>query len=302
MIIETDIEGDVRGEEAAPPAFDWRPVMPGYFRAMSIPLRDGRYFDQRDHAESLPVAVVSDDVARRFWPGETAIGKRLMLLNGQPRGPEWRTVVGVVGHVRALSLEGGESEEQVYTPMAQGAVPFFSVVLRTEGGDPAALSSRVREAIWSVDANQPVENLQTMEAIVHEASAGQRGYAMLLSIFAGVALILAVVGVYGVMAYSVARRTQEIGLRMSLGAGRPDVLGLVVSQGSLLAGLGLAAGAVLALGAARSLSGLLYGVSTYDPATFAAVALVLGALSLVACLIPAYRATRVDPIVSLRSE
>lgn len=302
MIIETDIEGDLRPDAAARPAFDWRPVMPGYFRAMGIPLREGRFFDARDHADSLAVAVVSDDLARRFWPGETAVGKRLKLLGGQPRGPEWRTVVGVVGHVRALSLEGGESEEQVYTPMAQGAVPFFSVVLRTEGGDPAALSSRVREAIWSVDSDQPVENLQTMEAIVHAASAGQRGYAMLLSIFAGVALVLAVVGVYGVMAYSVARRTREIGLRMSLGAGRQDVLGLVVSQGSVLAGLGLAAGAVLALGAARSLSGLLYGVSTYDPATFAAVALMLGTLSLAASLIPAYRATQVDPIVSLRSE
>ncbi|MGD2115812.1 MAG: ABC transporter permease, partial [Acidobacteriota bacterium] len=302
LIVETEVEGDVRNAQAARPAFDWRPVSPGYFRALGISLVEGRAFDERDHAEAQPVAVVGEDLARRFWPGENPVGKRLKLLAGQPRGPEWRTVVGVVGHIRALSLEGGEAVGQVYTPMAQSPLPFFSVAVRTEGGDPLSLAPEVRQAVWSVDGDQPVENVRTMEQILAEAAAGKRGYALLLSVFAGVALVLAVVGVYGVMAYSVARRTQEIGLRMSLGAGRPDVLGLVVRQGTLLAAAGLVVGGVIALGSGRFLAGLLYGVSSHDPGTFAGVVLLLGGLAVLASLVPAYRATRVDPIVCLRAE
>jgi len=302
MTVETDVEGDVRAETAARPVFDWRPVSPGYFETMEIPLVEGRTFDQRDHAEAQPVCVVSADLARRFWPGESALGKRLMLLAGQPNGPEWRTVVGVVGPVRALSLEGDEAVGQVYTPMPQSPLPFFSVALRTEGADPEALAGAVREAIWSVDADQPVENIQTMDQILREAAAGKQGYALLLTLFAGVALALAVVGVYGVMAYSVARRTREIGLRMSLGADRRDVLSLIVGRGALLAAVGLVLGTGLALVAGRFLAGLLYGVTAHDPGTLAGAALVLGALVVAASLIPALRATRVDPIVSLRSE
>ena len=302
MIVETEVEGDLRAEGAARPAFDWRPVSPGYFEALGVPLVEGRAFDRRDHAEALPVAVVDQELARRFWPGQSPIGRRLQLLAGQPRGPEWRTVVGVVGSVRALSLEGDEAVGQVYTPMAQAPLPFFSVALRTAGGDPEALAPALREAVWSVDPDQPVEAVRPMGEILSEATAGRRAYALLLAAFAGVALVLSLIGVYGVLAYSAARRRQEFGLRMALGASRGAILGLVLRRGLVLAVLGLALGAAVALAASRFLSGLLYGVDPADPATYVVVALVLGALVLLASLLPALRSTRVHPVVSLRAE
>lgn len=301
FMVPTEVEGDVRGEGRALPSFDWRPVSPGYLGALGVPVIAGRTFDERDHAEARPVAVVSEDLAERFWPGLDPLGKRLRLTVGQPDGPEWRTVVGVVGHVKAVSLEG-ESPEQVYTPIAQSPLPFFSLAVRTEGSDPMALAPAVREAIWSIDRHQPIENLQPMQAVLDRATAGRRAYAFLVAVFAVVALVLAVVGVYGVMAYSVAQRTTEIGLRMALGAEPADVLRLVVRQGAVLAAIGLAAGLLLSLWTGSFLAGLLYEVSARDPATYAAVALALGALALVATFVPARRATRVDPIASLRAE
>jgi putative ABC transport system permease protein len=301
FVVDTRIEGGIRTEEQALPTFDWRPVSPGYLEALRVPLVAGRRFDERDHAEARPVAVIGDDLARRYWPGQDPIGQRLMLTVGQPRGPEWRTVIGVVGHVQAMSLVG-ESTEQVYTPFAQSPSPFFSVALRAERGDPAALAGALRQAIWSVDPDQPVDHVETLADIVRQASAGRRAYAFLVSLFAVVALVLAVVGLYGVMAYSVAQRTGELGLRMALGAKPGDVLRLVVRQAAVLAGIGLAAGLLVALWASRFLSGLVFGISVWDPLTYGAVAAGLGTLALVASFVPARRATRVDPIVSLRAE
>jgi putative ABC transport system permease protein len=299
--VETEVEGDVRGEERALPAFDWRPIAPDYLETIGVPIVAGRGFDDRDHAASRPVAIVSEDLAERYWPDQDPLGRRLMLTVGQPNGPEWRTVVGVAGRVKAVSLEG-ESPEQVYTPRSQSPVPFFSLAVRTGDGDPMSVAPAVREAIWSVDRDQPIENLRPMTEILGRATAGRRAYAFLITVFAGIALVLAVVGVYGVMAYSVARRTTEIGLRMALGAEPGDVLRLVVRQGAALAGSGLGVGLVLSFWSGRLLSGLLYQVSARDPWTYAAVALGLGALALVAASVPARRATRVDPIASLRSE
>jgi putative ABC transport system permease protein len=304
FMVPTEVEGDVRGEERALPSFDWRPITPGYLEAIGVPVVAGRTFDDRDHAGAQPVAIVSEDLAERYWPGQDPLGKRLMLTVGQPNGPEWRTVIGVTEHVKAVSLDG-ESPEQVYTPVAQSPTPFFSLAIRTDpsaGGDPMAVAPAVRKAIWSAERDQPIENLRPMEEIVEQATAGRRAYAFLITVFSVVALVLAVVGVYGVMAYSVAQRTTEIGLRMALGAEPGDVLRLVAGQGAALAGIGLAVGLLVSFWTGRFLSGLLYGVSARDPLTYAAVAVALGALALIATVIPARRATRVDPIASLRSD
>lgn len=301
FMVPTEVEGDVRGAERALPSFDWRPITPGYLESVGVPLAAGRAFDSRDHAEARPVAIVSRDLAERYWPGQDPLGKRVKLTVGQPNGPEWRTVVGVAGHVKAVSLEG-ESPEQVYTPVAQSPTPFFAVAVRTDGSDPMAVAPAVREAIWSVDRDQPIENLRPMSEALDRATAGRRAYAFLITVFAVVALVLAVVGVYGVMAYSVAQRTTEIGLRMALGAEPWDVLRLVVRQGLALAAAGLAVGLLVSFWSGRFLSGLLYQVSARDPVTYATVAVALGLLALVATVVPARRATRVDPIASLRSE
>ena len=301
FMVPTEVEGDVRGAERALPSFDWRPITPGYLETIGVPLVAGRAFDSRDHAEARPVAIVSRDLAERYWPGQDPLGKRVKLTVGQPNGPEWRTVVGVAGHVKAVSLEG-ESPEQVYTPVAQSPTPFFSVAIRTEGSDPTAVAPAVREAIWSVDRDQPIEDLRPMTEALDGATAGRRAYAFLITVFAVVALVLAVVGVYGVMAYSVAQRTTEIGLRMALGAEPGDVIRLIVRQGAALAGAGLAVGLLVSFWSGRFLSGLLYQVSARDPVTYAAVAIALGLLALIATVVPARRATRGDPVAALRSE
>jgi putative ABC transport system permease protein len=210
----------------------------------------------------------------------------------------WRTVVGVVGPVRALGLESGE-REQVYTPLAQSPSPYVSMALRTVG-DPLGLAAAAREAVWSVDPDQPVDEVQPMADIVEGASSGRRSYTALLAAFAAVALLLATIGVYGVMAYSVAQRRHEIGIRMAMGARPADVLRLVVRQGMRLVAVGLAIGAALSLAASRWVASVLYGVDPRDPLTLGLVALFLGAVVLVASFLPARRAARVDPVATLR--
>ncbi|MGH9361484.1 MAG: ABC transporter permease, partial [Thermoanaerobaculia bacterium] len=264
FMVETILERHTGAEGQAQPIFDWRPISPGYFRALGIPLRDGRAFNHLDHAEAAPVAIVDEELVARYWPGQSAIGRRLMLTTGQPGGKvEWRTVVGVVGHVRALGLEA-ESREQVYTPLAQSPFPFVSVALRTTA-DPLRVADLVRQAVWAVDPDQPVDKVQTMEEIVRGSAAGRRSYTVLLAVFAGVALVLATLGVYGVMAYSVAQRRHEIGIRLAMGARPEDVLQLVVRQGLRLAAVGLLAGAVLSLASSRWVASLLFGVGAGDP-------------------------------------
>ena len=294
------IEGRVVPPGQSSPHGDrWMPS-DDYFQTMGIRLIKGRYFDARDAADAPGVAVVDETLARKYWPGEDPVGKRISFetQDGQRR---WREVVGLVGHVRNQGLEG-DSRGQYYVPYAQRATNTdLFVVVRTDG-DPAALAPAVRGRIAAVDRDLPVYRVTTMERMVSDSLAQRRFSMFLFGVFAALALALAVVGLYGVMSYAVAQRTHEIGLRMALGAQGRDVLRMVVGQGLWLVGLGLGLGLAGALALTRLMSSLLFGVSAADPLTYAGIALLLGAVALLASYVPARRATKVDPMVALRYE
>src|SRR5947209_814292 len=271
-----------------------------YFQTMGVPLVRGRYFDARDTADAPWVAIIDEAMARKYWPGEDPLGKRI-AFEGTAQQPRWREIVGIVGHVKNEGLEG-ESRVQYYIPYAQRADSSnLFVVVRAEG-DPASLAPAVRGAIAGVDRDLPAYRVTTMEQMVSDSLAQRRFAVFLLGVFAFIALVLAVVGLYGVMSYAVAQRTHEFGLRMALGAQRRDILRMVVGQGLLLVGVGLAAGLLGALALTRLMSSLLYGVSATDPLTYAGIALLLAAVALLASYVPARRATKVDPMVALRYE
>ena len=330
-----------------PSAFFSR-VSPGYFHTLGIPLRQGREFGPHDIRSSLPVGIVNEAMARRYWPGENPLGKRLKF----DEKDGWRTVVGVVGNVKRFALEdqpgpefyvpllqpiedsGGEQETQASAsanPMAsakagekekpgksaesdgdsvsmvmgstadQGLSSYISLVVGATGR-PEAMAEAVRQTVWSLDRDQPILQLGTMKARLDEVYAPRRFNMLLFGVFALVALSLAAVGLYGVLAYMVAQRTHEIGIRLALGARRRDVLWLIVRQGLSLTLSGVALGLVVALALTRVLKNLLFGVSATDPTTFAGIALLLVSVAFIACYIPARRATKVDPLVALRHE
>ncbi|HEY9284271.1 MAG TPA: ABC transporter permease [Pyrinomonadaceae bacterium] len=270
-----------------------------YFRAMNIPLARGRYFSERDTADSPGVAVVDESLARKYWPNEDPVGKRISFEGGA-ENPRWREVIGVVGHVKHGGLEG-ESRPQYYVPHAQNPGASMFVVAQADG-DPSALAGPVRSAVRALDKDLPVYRVTTMERLVADSLSERRFSTLLLGAFAAVALLLAAVGLYGVLSYTVAQRRHEIGIRMALGARAGDVLRLVVGQGLWLTLAGLGLGLVAALALTRVMASLLYGVSALDPATFAGVALLLLVVALAACLVPAVRATKVDPTTALRAE
>jgi putative ABC transport system permease protein len=246
------------------------------------------------------VAVVSEAMARRFWPGEDPLGKR--FAPGKPDSPDdWITVIGVVGDVRQFNLDA-DPKPQMYLTYEQAG--FFAprhLVVRTQV-EPRSLASAVRAAVWSIDKDQPVSNVSTMEEVLADSIARQRFSMLLLGVFASVALVLAAVGIYGVMSYSVAQRTHEIGIRMALGARPRDVLRLAVGQGLKLVLVGVAAGLVASFALTRVMASLLFGVSATDPATFVTISLVLVGVAALASFIPARRATKVDPLIALRYE
>ncbi|HVF43315.1 MAG TPA: ABC transporter permease [Pyrinomonadaceae bacterium] len=283
-------------------------VTPGYFEAMRVPLLRGRDFGERDINGEPRVAVVSRSMAERHWPGEDALGKHI-AYSGIKQGdkPDWIEIVGVVGDVKHRGLDI-DSRPEIYVPVnqplfASRPVPPLSlyVAMRTKG-DPASLAPAARREVLAVDPEQPVANMKTMRQRIDESVAPRRFNMALLGLFACVAVALAAVGIYGVMSYAVARRTHEIGVRVALGAQGRDVLRLVLSQGMWLAVAGVGAGLAIAYGATRVMSSLLYGVSATDTLTFALVSLLLTAAALLACLIPAWRATKVDPMEALRYE
>ncbi|HEV3468003.1 MAG TPA: ABC transporter permease, partial [Pyrinomonadaceae bacterium] len=268
----------------------------GYFKAMRIPLLGGRAFGPQDTAEAPPVVIVNEGLARRFWPEGGALGKRIRTDPSRP----WMTVVGVVGEVRHYGLETAPTM-QLYLPHRQVPSQVMTLVVRC-AGDPAALAAAVREQVWAVDKDQPVYNVRTMEQLLGESLAQRRFTMLLVAVFAGAALLLAAVGLYGVMSYAVAQRTHEIGIRMALGAQRRDVLRIMLGQGMSLTLAGVCLGLAAAAGLTRVLASLLYGVSATDPSVYAGVTLILTAVAFLASSIPARKATRVDPVIALRYE
>jgi putative ABC transport system permease protein len=294
------IEGrTVATNESMPHGDRWMPS-DDYFRTMGIRLIKGRYFDARDTVEAPGVVIVDEALAHKYWPDEDPLGKRISFEGGA-RNPRWREIVGIVAHVRNEGLEG-ESRGQYYVPYAQRSnnTDLF-IVVRTDG-DPSSLAPSVRGAVATVDRDLPVYRVTTMERMVADSMSQRRFSMFLFGVFAALALALAVVGLYGVMSYAVAQRTHEIGLRMALGAQARDVLRMVVGQGMWLVAVGLGLGLLGALVLTRLMSSLLYGVSAADPLTYVGIALLLGAVALLASYVPARRATKVDPMVALRYE
>jgi putative ABC transport system permease protein len=293
------VEGRPPDPERGNPSTGWRMATPGYFETAGIPLLAGRGFRGSDTAEAPGVVVLEQRLARRLFPGENPIGRRVALLsfNGSE---DWRTVSGIVGDVRQQSL-ADDTGDQLYVPYAQFPFGVVSFVLHAEL-DPEALTPVVRQAVAEVDPTLPVLDVQALEDYVTAALSNHRFNALLFGIFAATALLLAVAGVYGVMAYSVARRTREIGLRVALGADRPDVLRMVVRQGLTLAGAGLAVGLAGALALVRWIESLLFGVRGTDVATYLGAAIAVCALAWLASYLPARRAVRVEPTTALRQE
>lgn len=292
----------VEGRATLPP--DQRPiglvrsVTPSYFRAMGIPLIAGREFTAGDTAQSPPAIVVNQTLARRFWPQGQPVSGRLLLqdvANGRVA-----EIVGVVGDVKPDRVEN-EDWPTIYGPYPQ--LPFVTMVLvvRT-AGSPLSLASTVEREVHQLDPDQPVSDVRSMETLVDQSIAGSRFNAVLLGVFAAIAFVLAAVGIYGVVSYDVSERTHEIGLRMALGAQSRDVLQLIVGQGARLAAFGIAAGLSAAVALTRLMATMLYGVKATDAYTFAAISLLLGAVALVACYLPARRAMALDPVTALRHE
>jgi putative ABC transport system permease protein len=280
-----------------------RAVHPHYFRTMGIRLLQGRALDERDRADTPNVAVISETMARKHWPGEDPVGRRITPGPATSTNPDdWITVVGVVQDVRQVEL-GAEPKPQMYVPYAQGWSAFAPrYLIVSTGVEPLGLASAVRGAVWSIDRDQPVADVRTMEEVLSASLARQRFSTLLLGVFGAVALLLAAVGIYGVMSYSVAQRTHEIGVRMALGAQRGDVLKLAVGQGLKLILVGVGVGLVAAFALTRVMESLLFGISATDPATFVAIPVVLVAAGLLASYVPARRATKVDPMIALRYE
>ena len=293
------IESQPAASEAQDQTADRRMISPDYFNTLGIPLIEGRAFSDRDDQNSLGVAIVSESLARRFLPNEDAIGKRIKL-GGRDSTRPWLLIVGVCGDVRDTALES-DARPCVYVPYPQFAGSSMTLVART-AVDPKTLVSAIREQVWAVDKDQPITDVKTMSAYVSNSVAPRRSNAILLGAFAAVALVLASVGVYGVIAYSVTQRVREIGIRIALGAESGDVIKLIVGRGLALVSVGIVLGLAGALALTRVMSSLLYGVRATDPITFALVTFLLIGVSVLASYIPARRAARVDPMVALRNE
>ena len=275
-------------------------VTPGFFSTLQIPLRRGRMLTDGDSATSQPVVLVNESFVRRFFPGEDPIGRRVTFGDPAQADTRWQTIVGVVGDTKRGGFER-EPWAETYFPMRQAATGRMLVFLRT-AGDPVTVAGAAQRAVWALDPNQAVASVRTVEEMLAQADANRRFTTLLLGIFAAVALVLAAIGVYGVLAYATAQRTQEIGIRMALGADRGMVLRMILAGGVKIAGAGLILGMAGALAVTHVLSGLLFGIGPRDPLTFILVPALLFLVALVACWIPARRALRVEPVLALRGE
>ena len=287
------------GQRAAAPV---RIIATDYFSTMGIPVRQGRVFDEKDQFESAPVVIVNERFANKNFPGQNVIGKRITPgFAADDNGEKMREIVGVVGNVKHLALKNEDSPE-MYLPQTQ--IPFNnpSLVIRTSVSNPSALTNSVRKELAALDSTIPLTSVRVFDEYISRSLARARFNTLLLSIFAGTALILTAIGIYGVMAYSVAQRTGEIGIRIALGAGKGSIFRLVVGQAMTLVGISLVVGLAGAFAATRLLNSLLFGVGASDPVTFISIVLLVSAVAFIAAWLPARRATRVDPIIALRAE
>ena len=303
------IEGRGKPLPGESPVAVYRIVMPGYFETMRLPVLRGREIAATDDRGAPGVVLINEKAARKYWPGENPLGKHIAFDDDKTASPTWLTVIGIVRDAKQEDWAQAPYPEVYLAALQNGGflgefeshASYITLVVRTRG-NPAALAGLIKNTVWSFDRNLAISEVLTMDDVVAEANAAPRFEMALLGVFAGVALLLAAVGIYGVMSYSVERRTHEIGIRISLGASRTDVLRLVVRQGMELALAGSAAGIVGALLLSRLMTKLLYGVLPTDPLTFTAVAVLLTFVALAANYLPARRATRVDPMVALRYE
>lgn len=307
------IEGRPKPRAGEAPGAVYRMVTPGYFAAMRLPIVHGRDITDSDNATAPGVIIINEQAARQHWPGEDPLGKRVSFDDDTTNPKTWLTIIGIAKDAKQDSWTDKATPEAYLAAFqnhdylgdsgteASKHMDYITLVVRT-AGDPAAVALAMKEAAWSFDRNLAISQVVTMDGVVSEANAQPRFEMLLLTIFAAVALVLAAVGIYGVISYSASRRTHEIGVRMSLGATRGDVLLLVVRQGMWLAVAGSVAGIAGALLLSRLMAKLLYGVQPTDPATFGAVALGLGVVAMLACYIPARRAMHIDPMAALRCE
>jgi len=273
---------------------------PGYLRAMEIPLLKGRSISEQDRTESFKVALINTTMAEQLWPNDDPLGKRIKFPGNEKNPQPWRTIVGVVKDVSQYALDK-KPPMQIYLPLDQFPVSFNTIVVRT-ATEPTVMINAVRREVLAVDRDQAVFNVTTLAQLMGESILVRRFLMLLLLVFAVLALILAAVGIYGVMSYVASQRTHEIGIRMALGAQTSDVLKLIIGNGMTLALIGVAVGLAGAFALTRLMAALLFGVSATDAVTFVTVSAGLIAVALVACFIPARRATKVDPLVALRYE
>jgi len=290
-----DVEGRVFTHDETPNP-DQYEVTPGYFRAFSIPLRAGRLFESGDDKEHAQVAILNETAARNLWPGQSPLGHK--VRTGGNDGP-WRTVVGVVGDVYQYGLDS-QKTLQIYLPHSQNRISDMEMLVRFSG-DPKSLRAGIRTSLAQLDPELPV-NFLLMDQVLADSIAGRRFSMLVMAAFGACAMLLAAIGIYGVISYSVAQRTAEFGIRLALGAQGRHILGLVIGGGLGWIALGLLLGLGSGFALTRYLSSLLFGVSPRDPATYLASSFFLAAVALVASYVPARRATQVDPMVALRSE
>jgi putative ABC transport system permease protein len=292
------IEGRQLGQDQVPPIAYGIRVSQDYFSTLAIPLRRGRYFNAADSAAPR-VTIINEATARQFFPNEDPIGKRLNIGMSQP--PDWSQIVGVVADVKYNGL-AAEAQPAFYQPLTQETSQGLFLIIKTDAADPLSLAAAVRNEVRSLDRDLPVAKVQALEQRFVSGVSLQRFSAMLIGLFAALALILASVGIYGVISYSVTQRTHEIGVRIALGARSRDVLVLVVKQGMALTAIGVSIGLIASFALTRLMKTLLFGVGAKDPLTFGAIAVLMIVVALVACYIPARRATKVDPMIALRYE
>ena len=290
------VEGHPEPKSGEEMIINTRSVSPGYFSTLRISLLKGRDFSDRDNGDAPAVAIINQDLSRTYFPGEDPIGKRITFSDGE----SWMSIVGVIGDVKQVSL-GSIAKPEVYFPYPQAASTEMSLVVRTTN-DPLSQAAAVKGQIRVIDKDLPISDAQTMEQLLAESVSGPRFNMLLLTLFAVVALVLALVGIYGVMSYSVTQRTHEIGIRVAVGAQSRDVLRMVIGQGMFMTMIGVVCGLVGAFALTRLMTSMLFGVEPSDPMTFATIAVLVIAVALLACYIPGRQATKVDPLVALRYE